>query len=136
MTPQEKTELERPISLEGPRQQGFDDHERRNFPETLIVLAKHKRFLVSFVSSVAVLSAVISLFLPKSYTASAKMLPPQQGQSIASAMLSQLGGLGSLLGAGSGKDLGLKNPSDLYVSMLRSRTVADDLIDRFNLMSV
>ena len=34
------------------------------------------------------------------------------------------------------KDLGLKNPSDLYVGMLRSRTVADALIRRFDLLRV
>src|SRR5262249_46657767 len=41
-----------------------------------------------------------------------------------------------LIGAASGKDLGLRNPNDMYVAMLRSRTVADQLIDRFSLMSV
>jgi len=32
--------------------------------------------------------------------------------------------------------LGLHSPSDIYVGMLRSRTVADALIDRFSMMSV
>jgi tyrosine-protein kinase Etk/Wzc len=35
-----------------------------------------------------------------------------------------------------GKDLGLRNSGDLYVAMLRSRTVADDLIQRFDLEKV
>src|SRR5260370_13080293 len=43
---------------------------------------------------------------------------------------SELGPLAALVGGG----LGLRSPSDLYVAMLRSRTVADDLIDRFSLM--
>jgi uncharacterized protein involved in exopolysaccharide biosynthesis len=34
------------------------------------------------------------------------------------------------------KDLGLKNPNDLYVGMLRSRTVEDALIRRFDLLRV
>jgi uncharacterized protein involved in exopolysaccharide biosynthesis len=49
-------------------------------------------------------------------------------------MLEQAGSLAPLLGAMGGKDL-LKNPNDLYIAMLRSRTVADRLIDRFSLMT-
>jgi tyrosine-protein kinase Etk/Wzc len=48
------------------------------------------------------------------------------------AALSQLGPLAALAGQG----LGLRNPSDIYVSMLRSRTVTDNLVDRFSLMKV
>jgi len=77
---------------------------------------------------------VISLLLPKTYTANAKIMPPQQNQSMGAmaALGSQLGPLAALVGGG----LGLHSPSDLYVAMLRSRTVADDLIDRFSLMDV
>jgi uncharacterized protein involved in exopolysaccharide biosynthesis len=48
-------------------------------------------------------------------------------------MLSQLGGLASLAGAAG---LGLKNPSDLYAGLLKSRTVADALIQRFDLLKL
>jgi uncharacterized protein involved in exopolysaccharide biosynthesis len=47
-------------------------------------------------------------------------------------MLAQLGGLGALAGGVAG----IKNPNDLYVGMLKSRTVADDLIERFGLMQL
>jgi capsule polysaccharide export protein KpsE/RkpR len=57
-------------------------------------------------------------------------LPPQQTQSLASAMLGQLGPLASL----AGRDLGLKNPNDIYVAMLESRTAGDALIQRFDLI--
>jgi capsule polysaccharide export protein KpsE/RkpR len=56
-------------------------------------------------------------------------MPPQQQQSMAAAMLGQIGTLTGL-SAGS---LGMKNPNDLYVGMLKSRTVADALIERFSL---
>jgi tyrosine-protein kinase Etk/Wzc len=75
----------------------------------------------------------VSLVLPQWFTATTRMLPPQQGQSTAAAMLSQLGGgLGGLAGGA----LGIKNPTDLYVGMLRSDTVADALIARFDLKKV
>lgn len=44
-------------------------------------------------------------------------------------MLGQLGGLASAAGS----ITGLKNPNDLYVAMLQSRTIADKLISRFDL---
>jgi uncharacterized protein involved in exopolysaccharide biosynthesis len=63
------------------------------------------------------------------YTATTRILPPQQSQSLASAMLGQLGPLAGL----AGRDLGLKNPNDLYVAMLESRIAADALVQRFDL---
>src|SRR5213076_3323390 len=57
-------------------------------------------------------------------------LPPQQTQST-SAVLAQLGNLAGL--AGGPAAAGLKNPNDLYVGMLKSRAVADNLIQRFDL---
>ncbi|HKD15351.1 MAG TPA: Wzz/FepE/Etk N-terminal domain-containing protein [Candidatus Angelobacter sp.] len=133
MTPENK-QLELPA--EETLQEALGQRERRNFPEFLIVLAKHKIFLISFVMGVAVITAVISLILTPIYTASAKLMPPQQNQSVASAVLSQLGSLAPLVGGLGSSGLGAKSPSDLYVSMLRSRTVADDLIDRFQLLNV
>jgi uncharacterized protein involved in exopolysaccharide biosynthesis len=45
-------------------------------------------------------------------------------------VLAQLGNLAALAGSAGA---GLKNPNDLYVGMLKSRTVADNLIQRFDL---
>src|SRR5258708_1528996 len=55
---------------------------------------------------------------------------------MASAMMGELGQLAPLLGAAAGKDLGIRNSNDMYVAMLRSRTVADKMVDRFSLMNV
>ncbi|UTH75325.1 Wzz/FepE/Etk N-terminal domain-containing protein [Chromobacterium sp. IIBBL 290-4] len=63
------------------------------------------------------------------FTATASILPPQQQSSNASALLGQLGGL-----AGAAGNLaGLKSPAALYIGMLQSRTVADQLIAKFQL---
>lgn len=97
--------------------------------DLLLVLAQRWRLLVIAPFLVAVLTAVVSLLLPVTYTATTRILPPQQQQSTAAAMLSQLGGLAGAAGGA----LGLKNPSDLYVEMLQSETVADALIERFKL---
>src|SRR5262249_58407092 len=103
------------------------------FPEPLIVLAKRKAFILKLTVAAAVLSILGSLLLPTTYTANAKIMPPQQNQSMSTtALLSQLGPLAVLAGQG----LGLRNPGDIYVAMLHSDTVANGLIDRFSLMSV
>jgi uncharacterized protein involved in exopolysaccharide biosynthesis len=98
--------------------------------DALIILAKHKRKLIIFPAVVAITAAAISLALPDVYRAGTKLMPPQQAQSATSAILSQLGGLAA--GAASGMT-GLKNPNDLYVGMLKSRTIADRVIERFEL---
>jgi uncharacterized protein involved in exopolysaccharide biosynthesis len=104
--------------------------------DLLIVLAKHKRVVLGVPFGAALVSAVVSLFLPNYYTGTTRIMPPQQSASAASALLNQLGGaLGGLAGAAGGS-LGLRNPSELYVGMLKSRTVADNLIARFDLGKV
>jgi uncharacterized protein involved in exopolysaccharide biosynthesis len=73
--------------------------------------------------------------LPNRYTAVTAILPPAQNVSAGSALLSQLGSLSSVASLGQGS-LGLKNPNDLQVAMLQSRTVEDAVIDRFGLMKI
>lgn len=136
MTPQDKKELELPVTEEAPEPlelpAAFEPHDQGRFLDPLIVLAKHKTFILYVVGAVIILSVAGSLLMTTYYTAEVRILPPQQGQSFSSAMLDQLGALAPLIGASSG--LGLKNPSDLYVDMLKSRVVADNLIDSFHLM--
>jgi len=102
-----------------------------NLLDLLIVLAKHKKLILGLPLLAGVLVAGITLLMPNIYTATTKILPPQQQQSSAAALLGQLGGLAGAAGS----SLGLKNPNDLYVSMLGSRTIADNLIRRFDLMA-
>jgi uncharacterized protein involved in exopolysaccharide biosynthesis len=107
----------------------------RDVLDWLIVLSRRKRLILRTTLAAAVLAAIVALVLPNRYTATAKILPPQQSQSLAASMIGQLGALGPM-GAIAQKDLGLKNPGDLYVGMLRSRTVADALVRRFDLLRV
>src|SRR5713226_2693917 len=133
MTPREKAELDIKLTEEATATPTSAEVERIHFPDYLIILAKRKWFIFKVAGSAFVLSVVISLLLPKTYTGNAKILPPQQNQSMgAMAALSQLGPLAGLAGQG----LGLRSPSDIYVAMLRSDTVANGLIDRFSLLTV
>lgn len=100
----------------------------------LVPLLRERRFIFLFVAAATVLSVIAAFVIPKRYTAHALVLPPSQSQSSATMLLGQLGSLASL-GAGA-KDLGLKNPADLYVGILHSRTMADSLINQFHLQDV
>jgi len=97
-----------------------------------IVLAKHKKLILGLPLVAAIIAVIVTLLMPNIYTGVTRILPPQQSQSTAAAMLIQLGGLADI----AGQSLGIKNPNDLYVGMLKSRTVADTLIDRFGLKKV
>lgn len=111
-------------------QPGKDNGEEDiNIFDFLIVLAKHRKKLVLLPVVAALASAAISFALPDVYQASTKLMPPQQSQSSGAALLSQLGGVAGLAtGAG-----GLKNPNDLYIAMLKSRTIGDRIVARFDL---
>jgi uncharacterized protein involved in exopolysaccharide biosynthesis len=112
------------------REQGTSSHEEEvSLLDLLIVLAKHKKSIIGATFGAAAISLAVSLAMPNVYSASTRLLPPQQTQSSAAALLSQLGGIA---GAAAGV-AGMKNPNDLYVGMLKSRTIADRLIDKFNL---
>ena len=103
--------------------------------DLLTVVIRRKRMICWITIAFALISCVVALLLPNRYTAVSSILPPQANQSLSSALLSQVAGAGALA-AISGKDFGLKNPSDLYVSMLQSRTVQDAVIAHFDLMRV
>lgn len=98
--------------------------------DLLIVLAKHKRLLLGLPLVAAGFAAVVAMLLPPVYRASTTLLPPQSSSSSAGALLSQLGGAAGLLSGAAG----IKNPSDVYIGMLKSRTVSDKLIKRFDLL--
>ena len=94
-------------------------------------LREHAGFLrVGVAAAFAAILAVVWL-LPEWYTATAILMPPQQPASTA-ALLSNLNPLGGL----ATRDLGLKNPADIYVGLLGSRSIADEIIARFGLRTV
>ncbi len=101
--------------------------------DLLIVLAERKRVILLVTAVFAILAIVISFLLPVRYTATVTLLPPQQSSSMGAALASQLGNLGGMA-ALAGGSLGLKNPNDMFVAMLKSRTVEDAMVQHFGLM--
>jgi tyrosine-protein kinase Etk/Wzc len=101
-----------------------------------VLMVASKRFIARFVLASAVLAIVLALVLPVRYEAKIVLMPPTQNSSMASALLGQMGNLGSLGSLGSlAGGLGIKTPTEMYVSLLKSRTVEDAMIQRFGLMA-
>lgn len=95
--------------------------------DILVILSMARRRIAAFTVAAMILGATVSILLKPTFTATAEILPPQPTQS-ASSMFGQLGFLET--GAP------LKNPADLYVGLLGSRTVAEDIIAKFHLEEV
>ncbi len=98
-----------------------------------IVVVRNRWLIAKICLAVTLIGLLASLVLPVRYTASTAILPPQQTGSASSSLMSQLGGLGSMAAMASGGSLSLKNPNDLQVALLKSRTVEDAMIDRYHL---
>ena len=107
------------------------DDEEINALDLLAIIARKKFYIIGIPLVAGIIVGALSFLLPNIYSGTASVLPPQQSQSGSSAILGQLSALGGM----SGNSL-LKNPSDLYVGMLNSRTVSDSIIQRFKLQSV
>lgn len=97
--------------------------------DILTALARQKKILF-YVPCFALILAVSAAFLIKPrFSSTAVLLPPQQQNSGMSAVLGQLSGLAGAAGS----IAGVKNPSDVYIAMLESRTISDKLIAQFDL---
>jgi len=109
------------------------EEDEINLLDLFLVLLKHK-WLIFWVVVLAIAASVtISLLLPVKYTATARILPPKETSPGLSGILSQSGG--ALGGLASGL-LGGISSADLYVGILESRSVADRLVQKFDLKQV
>ena len=117
------------------------DDDEIHLLDFLLVLAKYSRMIIYSSVAVMALTFLILLILPDKYTATARLLPPQQNMTLSAQLLNSLGGGGTpgapVIGAGMGGTaaglLGLKSPSELYVGMLTGNTIFDRIIERFDL---
>jgi uncharacterized protein involved in exopolysaccharide biosynthesis len=108
------------------------DSDSISFIELVITLARNKKAIIGIPVIAGALSVALSFAFPNVYKGTTKLLPPQQAQSGALGLLSQLGGVAGMAAGVSG----LKNPNDMYLAMLKSTTVADKLIAQFDLKKV
>jgi tyrosine-protein kinase Etk/Wzc len=98
--------------------------------DAVLIMLRRKVRIAAIVGAATLLAIVVALILKPYYTGTTKLLPPQQSQSISSALLSQLGPLASLVGSAS------KTPADLYTAILRVDPITEAIIQRYKLKDV
>jgi uncharacterized protein involved in exopolysaccharide biosynthesis len=126
-----RTEFAQPSSQHLP---GFENEQDSiSLLSILRVLKLGKRTILTATCVLFVLATIIAFVLPPQYTSVAAVIPPTPSSNAASALAGQLSslGAGSLLGGGASK-----SPADLYVGILKSRSVAEEMVKRFNLKAV
>jgi tyrosine-protein kinase Etk/Wzc len=124
--------------FDGPEVEASETAESSNdvsLLDLLIVIGRRKKFLAASTLAVGTLALIVTLLIPKRFTATTTVLTPQQGSSLSAALLSQMGNLGAI-GSLAGGSLGLKNPADMTIALLKSRSVEDAMIRRFELMKL
>jgi uncharacterized protein involved in exopolysaccharide biosynthesis len=99
------------------------------------IVWEHRRTLAWATLCGFVLSIVVVLLLPKGFEATTKLMPPESGSGSGAAMMAALAtrGAGGMLGGLAGELLGAKGSGPVFVEILESRTVADRLIEEFQL---
>lgn len=104
--------------------------------DAIRLLWEERRFICRITRNGLILATLVVLLLPNRYTSTTRLMPPEQQSSTTAALMSMITGrIGSLPGGLSGF-LGAKTSGDLFVAILRSHTVGDALIDRFDLRKV
>lgn len=102
------------------------------------LLWDRRRFLTKVAGISLAVSLAIAFLIPKQYKSATSIMPPDQPSSSAMMLAALAGHMGSLgtLGSLAGSLAGAHTSSDLFIDLLRSGTVSDHLIDRFNLQHV
>src|ERR1700682_5586915 len=122
--------------------------DRERFVGKLRLLWNRRGILLRITGAALVLSTLIAFLIPKRFESTARLMPPND-MSSGMALLSAVtggrsgsgsssggglaGGLGGGLGSVAGDLLGMKSSGALFVGILQSRTVQDDLINKFDL---
>ena len=114
----------------GPVTASGDDDEI-SLLDLLQVVVENLRLLVLGPIAAGLLALGVSYQIPPTYTAKTVFMPPQQQQGGAALMMQSLGALGGLAGAAAG----IKNPTDQFLAFLKSESVADGMVDRFDLVA-
>ena len=112
-----------------------EESARSRVAKRLRLLREESRFLFKLVACAVVFSAALALLIPNRYEARTSLMPPDGDSNSGLASLLALT-KGSELGMLAGDFLGLKTSGPLFIGILRSRTLEDRIINKFDLRHV
>lgn len=118
----------------------LDERELRAARERLVarlaLLWSNRKFLARTAAIGLLLATLFAFSIPKRFASTARLMPPDQGPGNGMAMMAALASNAGALGSLGSELLGLKTSGDLFIGILQSRTVEDDLIAKFDLRKV
>jgi capsule polysaccharide export protein KpsE/RkpR len=108
-----------------------------NWVSNVSVLWAHRRTLVRGAILAFVLSVAAAFVIPNQYQSTARIMPPETSGA-GTALLAAIAGRTELAGLSglAGSLLGTRTTGPLFVDLLRSATISNDLIDQFQLQHV
>jgi capsule polysaccharide export protein KpsE/RkpR len=113
------------------------DDSRARQAERFRLLWDRRQFFLRAAAAGLIVSTVIAFLIPKSYTSTTQLMPPDQQSTSGMAMMAAMAAkAGTGLGAVAGDLLGLKSSGALFIGVLRSQTSQDRLIQQFDLRKV
>jgi len=130
---QRSTEVREPFRSDGPAPE--EPQLSIDLVKLLSTLRRGAKTIALMTIAAAILAVATSFLVTPRYTSITSFLPPgsnnTSGAAALAGQLSQIPGLatGGLLG-------GVKSPGDLYVGLLKSRSIASELVRKFDLMRV
>ncbi len=137
------TEIDRPLEVEvPPRDTGFSEFLGASSHgaglEKLNLLWSQRRFLFRVTALGLILATGVAFLIPKQYTSSVSLMPPDQqsGFGAAAALAAFAGKASDGISTLAGDFLGMKSSGELFIGVMRSRAVQDDLIQKFDLRKV
>jgi capsule polysaccharide export protein KpsE/RkpR len=103
--------------------------------EMLRVLWDRRSLIFRWAAIAFVVSAVAALLIPVRYTATTRLMPPDQTSQGLASMFAALGKSSELASIGS-EIFGMKTSGELFVGVLKSESVENAMIDKFDLRKV
>ena len=117
-----------------PQHHGTGHGDVINLLDYYKVIKRHKKMIAGLVMAASVLAVVVSLLLTKMYKAEATIMPiSSKGGGGMSALASEFGGLAQIAGLSLPGGTG---DSEKIMAILKSRTLAENVINRENLMPI
>ena len=110
-----------------------DVEDEINFADYLHVISKHRRMIFWICTITVITTAIVSIFLPKSFSATTSVVPPLD---VLQSQAGLAGGLGGVKSDLLRKAMDIGSIADMYVGILKSRSITDAIIERFDLSRI
>lgn len=135
-TKSEPVIVDRSIADEIYAQELEDKLARQQLMENFRLLWLNRSFLFRTSLVGLVCATTLAFLIPNRYVSTTRLMPPDSQASSSIALISALSGQSGLLGGLAGNLLGIQSTGDLFIGVLRSRTVEDRIISRFDLKRI